>query len=112
MYFKVSMTSKLTKNFYFLHTENKCSVFCICCNKIAYSTKENKYLNSVECYGHNNLQCLNSCCANGFSKTYHNNFIADNRSDFLKRQGEKISTRCLIFLPTYSTNYMSRYQLN
>ena len=73
------MNSKKITRFYFEHVENKCSVFCIMCNKIAYSTKHNKFLNNQKCSGYDNLQCLNSSCANGFSKTYHNNYIYNNR---------------------------------
>lgn len=80
--FRKKMNSeKIKKRFYYKHTENSCRVFCIMCNKIAYSTKENKYLNSEKCIGHDNTQCLNSSCANGFSTTYHNNFIVDKRPE-------------------------------
>ena len=98
------------KRFYYTHTENRCRVFCISCNKIAYSTEQNKYLNTEKCFGHNKLQCLNSSCLNGFSKTYYKNYVADNRSDFLKREG-RIPINHTTFLPVTSTNYMSRYQL-
>ena len=75
------MNSKIKiVRFYYEHTENRCCVFCVMCNKVAYSTKENKYLSNKKCTGHNNLQCLNSSCANEFSKTYFNNYIVDNRS--------------------------------
>ena len=84
------------KKFYYEHTENSCRVFCIMCNKIAYSTKENKYLNNKKCIGHNNLQCLNSSCANGFSKTYSNNYVVDKSSI------QKPSS------VTYFQNYMDR----
>ena len=77
------------------------SVFCIICNKIAYSTKHNKYINSKKCLGHDNLQCLNSSCANGFSKTYYNNYIFNNRS--LKTPS--ISSSSSI------QDYMDRFQL-
>ena len=91
-----------TKKFYYEHTENRCRVFCSMCKKIAYSTKENKYLNNKECVGHenhDNLQCLNSSCINGFSK---NNlsicYTKDNRS--LKEY-----RRPLLFFPYYMGRY-------
>ena len=93
------------KRFYYKHDENRCRVFCIMCNKIAYSTEQNKYLNTEECFGHYKLQCLNSSCANGFSTTYHKNYIVDNRSDFLKR------TNNIPSLASMSSSYMDRYQL-
>ena len=76
-----SRNSSEKKRFYYEHRENNCRVLCIMCNKIAYSTKENKYLNSKKCLGHENPQCLNSLCANGFSKTSHNNYIVDKRPE-------------------------------
>ena len=94
------MNSKIKiVRFYYEHTENKCSVFCIMCNKIAYSTKQNKYLNNEKCDGHSNLQCLNSSCANGFSKTYFNNYIEDNRT--LKK--DRVSSALF-------RDYMDRYK--
>ena len=72
------------------------------CNKIAYSTEENKYLNNEKCVGHNKLQCLNSSCANGFSTTYRNNYIVDNRS--LLEENKLPSSASF-------SNYMDRYQL-
>ena len=93
---------KKKTRFYYKHTENRCRVFCIMCNKIAYSTEQNKYLNNEECLGHNNLQCLNSSCANGFSTTYRNNYIVDNRSLLEENK-----------LPSSSSfrSYMDRYKL-
>ena len=93
--------NKITK-FYYKHTENRCRVFCIMCNKIAYSTEQNKYLNNEKCVGHNKLQCLNSSCANGFSKTYHNNYIVDNRR-LLKENRPSSST--------FFRDYMDRFEL-
>ena len=92
------------ENFYYEHTENRCCVFCIMCNKIAYSTKENKYLNNEKCVGHDNLQCLNSSCANGFSKTCHKNYIVDKSS--LRKKPSSSSSA------TSFRDYMDRYQLN
>ena len=90
------------KRFYYKHTYNRCRVFCIMCNKIAYSTEQNKYLNNEECFGHYKLQCLNSSCANGFSKTYRNNYIVDNRL-VLKENRPLLSVSF--------SNYMDRYEL-
>ena len=88
-----------SKKFYFEHTVNSCRVFCIMCNKIAYSTKHSKYLNNKKCLGHDNLQCLNSSCANGFSKTYHNNYIYNNRPKLPPKKNFSIR------------DYMEMYQL-
>ena len=93
------MNSKKIKRFYFKHTENKCRVFCIMCNKIAYSTKHEKYLNNEKCIGHDSLQCLNSSCANGFSTTYHNNYIYNNRLSLAPQRSSSIR------------DYMEMYQL-
>ena len=97
--------------FYYIHTEYNCQIFCISCNKIAYSTEHNKYWNNEECLGHDHkLQCLNSSCPNGFSKTYHKNYVPDNRSETVKRKGVKITNR-VVYLPQSSTNYMTRFDL-
>ena len=93
------MNSKKITRFYFEHTENKCCVFCIMCNKIAYSTKYKKYLNNEKCFRHDNLQCLNSSCANGFSKTYHNNYIFNNKPTLPPKENSFIQ------------DYMEMYQL-
>ena len=94
------MNSKKITRFYFEHdAEDKCSVFCIMCNKIAYSTKHNKYLRDQKCSGHQNLQCLNSSCANGFSKTYYNNYIYNNRPKLPPQRSSS------------SRDYMQMYQL-
>ena len=98
-----------SRNFYYTHDKEKdlCSVFCVTCNKIAYSTKENKYLKDQECTLFTNLQCLNSSCPNGFSKTYQH-YVVDNR--------RKIKKRNVCLMSSISTsagsNYMERYLLN
>ena len=107
----MNVKNEKKSRFYYIHKEYNCRIYCICCNKIAYSTEHNKYWNNEECLGHDHkLQCLNSSCPNGFSKTYTENFVADNRSEKLKRKTCKIKTHT-VYLPKSSTNYMNRFEL-
>ena len=95
-----------SQNFYYKHTDDLCSVFCTACNKIAYSTKENKYLKNQECVGHDKLQCLNSSCPNGFSTTYQY-YSTDNRHKIKKENVYMISSISL-----GASGYMERFSLN
>ena len=98
------------KNFYHEHKEDNdlCSVFCITCQKIAYNTKENKYLKDQEkCAGFDNLQCLNSSCLNGFSTTYQH-YVADNRRKVNKKNSYLISSTSV----AAASSYMDRSVLN
>ena len=98
-----------SKNFYHKHANDLCSVFCTACNKVAYSTKENKYLKEQKCFGYEKLQCLNSSCPNGFSKTYqcYNSNNSNNRRKIKKENVYMISSISLGL-----SNYMERFSLN
>ena len=95
-----------SKIFYYKHTNELCSVFCSACKKIAYSTKENKYLKAQKCFGHEKLQCVNSSCPNGFSTTYQY-YKIDNRREIKKENVYMISSVSLGL-----SNYMERFSLN
>ena len=96
-----------SKNFYYKYNKDKdlYSIFCIVCHKIAYSTKENKYMKDQHFTNFNNLQCLNSSCRNGFSTTYQY-CVVPNTSKKKKREilleSELVST----------TKNMERFSLN
>ena len=96
-----------SKNFYSKYSKNKklYSMFCVICDKIAYSTKENKYMKDQHFTDFGNLQCLNSSCRNGFSTTYQYCVVL-NTSKKKKRE---------IFLESElasTTKYMERFSLN
>ena len=97
-------------NFYFKHKDDLCTVFCMFCKKIAYSTKENKYLKNQKCTGHDKLQCLNSSCLNGFSTTYqyHNSNTSSNE----RRKIRKENIYLISSVTLTNTDYMERFSLS
>ena len=96
-----------SKNFYYKHASNLCSVFCIACNKVPYSTKENKYLKNQKYGEHEKLQCLNSSCPNGFSTTYQ---YYNNTSS--RRKLKKENIYMISSVSVGASAYMERLSLN
>lgn len=97
-------------NFYHEHKSDLCSVFCASCKKIAYSTKENKYLKDQKCTGHDKLQCLNSSCLNGFSTTYQH--YSSNTSSNQRRKIRKENIYLISSVTLSNSNYMERFLLS
>ena len=98
-----------SENFYHKYNKDKelCSIFCVVCNKVAYSTKENKYMKYQHITNFANLQCLNSSCQNGFSKNYRNFAVANITK---KKKKDKVMLSEIAMAST--TKYMERFVLN
>ena len=99
-----------SKNFYHKYYKDidLYDIFCIVCDKIAYSTKENKYMKNQHFKNYTNLQCLNSSCRNGFSKTYQI-FAAANET---KKEKKKDKVMISEIAMAKDTKYMERFVLN
>ena len=98
-------------NFYYEYNKDKylCSIFCVVCNKVAYNTKENKYMKDQHFTKFANLQCLNSSCRNGFSKTYQN-FVVANITKKKEKKEDNVLLSEIAMATT--TKYMERFVLN
>ena len=99
-----------TKFYQKYNDKNKdlCSIFCNFCDKIAYSTKENKYMKNQSITSFDNLQCLNSCCPNGFSVTYQ--YCVGFKSKNGKNSKDYVQQ--LAVEAAKANKYMERYSLN
>ena len=98
-----------SESFYHKYNKDKdlYSIFCVVCDKIAYSTKENKYMKDQHFKNYTNLKCLNSSCRNGFSKTYQI-FAATNE----KKKKKKDKVMLTEVAMAKDTDYMERFLLN
>ena len=100
-----------SRNFYHKYNKDKdlYSTFCVVCDKIMYCTKENKYMKDQHFKTYANLQCLNSSCRNGFSKTYQIHTTIANETKKKKKVDKVMLSEIAM---SKSSKYMERFVLN
>ena len=109
LYLGKKMDSKKFYRKYNNKDKDLCSIFCSFCDKIAYSTKENKYMKDQCITSFDNLQCLNSSCPNGFSSTYQY-CVASKSKNSKKNSNDYVQQ--LAVETAKANKYMERYSLN